>query len=196
MRTLLQTSRLALRRFTKADEEVLFELDSDPEVMRFLNGGTPTSRDVVKTVILPRFLMYDERSPSYGFWAAIEKTTRDFLGWFSFVPAEATPADVCLGFRLRRVVWGKGYATEGARGLVRKAFIELGIKRVVASTYEHNLASRRVLEKVGMTIVRRFRFSPQDVTQAATYQPANSEPWEGDELEYGIERGEWERQQR
>ena len=193
MQTYLQTDRLALRRFTEADEDALFDLDSDPEVMRFLNGGTPTPRDIVQTVILPRFLLHDERFPSYGFWAAIERATGDFLGWFSLVPSGATPVEVCLGFRLRRAVWGKGYATEGARALVRKAFTELGVQRVVATTYEHNQASRRVLEKVGMTIVRRFRFSPQDVARAATYKPTSFEPWEGDELEYGIEMGEWER---
>lgn len=101
MQTLLQTNRLTLRRFTEADEEPLFELDSDPEVMRFLNGGTPTPRDMVQTLILPRFLRHDERFPSFGFWAAIERVTGDFLGWFSFVPSEAALGDVYLGFRLR-----------------------------------------------------------------------------------------------
>lgn len=191
---LLETGRLALRRFTEADEEVLFDLDSDPEVMRFLNGGTPTPRDIVRTVILPRFLLYDEHFPSYGFWAAIERSTGDFLGWFSIVRSEATPVEVSLGFRLRRAVWGKGYATEGARALVRKAFTELGVQRVVAATYEHNLASRRVLEKMGMTIVRRFRLTPQDVARATTYRPASLEPWEGDEIEYAIEKVDWQRQ--
>lgn len=191
--TLLETDRLALRRFTEADEEVLFDLDGDPEVMRFLNGGTPTPRDIVRTVIMPRFLLYDEHFPSSGFWAAIERSTGDFLGWFSIVRSEATPVEVSLGFRLRRAAWGKGYATEGAWALVRKAFTELSVQRVVATTYEHNLASRRVLEKMGMTIVRRFRLTPQDVAHATTCRPASLVPWEGDEVEYAIEKGEWER---
>jgi RimJ/RimL family protein N-acetyltransferase len=91
------------------------------------------------------------------------------------------------------MVWGKGYATEGARALVRKAFTELDVPRVVATTYEHNGASRRVLEKVGMRIVRRFPLTPQDVARATTYQPASLEPWEGDDVEYAIEKAEWER---
>ena len=193
MHIFLQTDRLALRRFTEADEEALFDLDSDPEVMRFLNGGTPTPRDVVQTVILPRFLLYDERCPSYGFWAAIERATDEFLGWFSFVPSEADRTDISLGFRFHRTGWGKGYATEGSRALIRKAFTELDVQRVVATTYEHNVASRRVLEKLGMRIVRRFRLTQKDVARATTYQPASLEPWEGDEIEYAIERGEWER---
>ncbi len=188
MHALLETDRLTLRRFTEADQEALYELDSDPQVMRFLSGGTPTPRRIVQTVILPRFLQYDERFPSYGFWAAIERATGEFLGWFSFVPSEANRVEIVLGFRLRRTVWGKGYATEGARALVRKAFTELDVPRVVATTYEHNVASRRVLEKVGMRIVRRFRLTPQDVARATTYQPASLEPWEGDEVEYAIEK--------
>jgi RimJ/RimL family protein N-acetyltransferase len=109
-------------------------LDSDPQVMRFLSGGAPTPRDIVQNVILPRFLQYDERFSSYGFWAAIERATDEFLGWFSFVPSEADRVEIGLGFRLRRTVWGKGYATEGARALVRKAFVELDVQSVVATT--------------------------------------------------------------
>ena len=77
MQIFLQTDRLALRRFTEADEEALFNLDSDPEVMRFLNGGTPTPRDIVQTVILPRFLLYDERCPSSAKVGVVILTNRD-----------------------------------------------------------------------------------------------------------------------
>jgi RimJ/RimL family protein N-acetyltransferase len=195
MHTLLETDRLTLRRFTEADGEALYELDSDPEVMRFLSGGTPTPRGIVQTVILPRFLQYDAPSSPFGFWAAIGRATSEFLGWFSFVSSEANRVEIGLGFRLRRTVWGKGYATEGARALIRKAFTELAVQRVVATTYEHNLASRRVLEKVGMRIVRQFRLTPQDVARATTYQPASLEPWKGDDVEYAIDKAEWERQQ-
>ena len=58
MRVFLETDRLTLRRFTEADENNLFELNSDPEVMRFLTGGKPTSRDDVRTAIIPVFLGY------------------------------------------------------------------------------------------------------------------------------------------
>ena len=152
MQVLLETERLVLRRFTQADVDCLFELDNDPDVMRFINGGTPTPRDIIQNDILPGFLHYDERFLGYGVWAAIEKATGGFLGWLSFRPAEGTPGEVNLGYRFRRDAWGKGYATEGARALVRKGFSELGVQRVVATTYEDNLASRRVMEKLGMTL--------------------------------------------
>ena len=94
MRVFLETDRLALRRFTEADEDNLFELNSDPEVMRFLNGG-PTPRDEVRTRIIPTFLGYYERFDGFGFWAAAEIATGQFLGWFHFRPplrAADTPA--------------------------------------------------------------------------------------------------------
>jgi len=193
MQVLLETQRLVLRRFVEDDADNLFELDSDPEVMRFLSGGTPTPRDVIQTDILPRFLRYDDRFPGFGFWAAIEKETGDFFGWFSFRPAdEADPREVNLGFRLRQVFWGKGYATEGARALVRMGFSELGVQRVVATTYEDNTASRRVMEKAGMKLTRTFRLTAADLNGVDTYHVASQALWDGHDVEYSLQRVDWE----
>ncbi len=195
MQVFLETERLVLRRFTEADVDNLFDLDSDPEVMRFLNGGVPTPRDVIERDILPRFLRSDEGAGGFGYWAAIEKATGDFLGWFSFRPRDgADPGEVELGYRLRKSAWGRGYATEGARALIRKGFAELGVRRVVATTYQDNLASRRVMEKAGLTLVRSFRLTPADLATQGTYHSASQEVWDGDDVEYALERADWERQ--
>lgn len=137
MRVFLETDRLALLRFTGDDVDNVVELDSDPEVMRYLTGGKPTPREVVREDIVPRWLAYYERYDGYGFWAVIEKLTGQFLGWFHFRPhpdglrSDGTArAGVELGYRLRRAAWGKGYATEGSRALIRKGFTELGVERV------------------------------------------------------------------
>jgi len=123
----LETERLMLRRFTEADAGNLFDLNGDPAVMRFLNGGRPIPRDVIERETLPRILRSYERGDGYGTWAAIERSTGDFLGWISLQPREgAAPGAVALGYRLRRSAWGKGYATEGARALIRKGFAGLG----------------------------------------------------------------------
>jgi RimJ/RimL family protein N-acetyltransferase len=76
----LKTERLVLRRFTESDVDELFDLDGDPEVMRFLTGGKPTSRAVIENETLPRLLDYYERYEMFGLWAAIEKSTGAFLG--------------------------------------------------------------------------------------------------------------------
>jgi RimJ/RimL family protein N-acetyltransferase len=177
---------LVLRRFTEADVDNLLELEGDPEVMRFLTGGKPTPRDVIQNETLPRFRHYYERFGGFGFWAATEKATGQFLGWFEFRPPEGgCPGEVELGYRLRKSAWGKGYATEGSRALIHKGFTELGVRRVVAQTMAVNVASRRVLEKAGLRLVR-------------TFHQEWSEPIEGaeqGEVEYALRKADWERQE-
>ena len=182
---LLETERLFLRRFTTADVDNLVELDGDPEVMRFINGGKPTSRDEVRNDILPRFLQYYERFDGYGFWAAIEKSTGEFVGWFHFRPDEKSgPHEPELGYRLRRSAWGKGFATEGSRALIRKGFTEFEVQRVFASTMTVNVASRRVMEKAGLKFVRTFFQDWPEVIEGDE---------EGD-VEYGLSKTEWQQQ--
>ena len=158
MLVLLETERLVLRRFTEADVDDLSALDGDPEVMRFITGGETTPRDVIRDETLPRFIRAYERFEGFGVWAAVERSTGEFLGWFEFYPPEGRgPEEVELGYRLRRSAWGKGYATEGSRALIRKGFTEFGVRRVVAETMAVNAASRRVMEKAGLKYVRTFR---------------------------------------
>jgi RimJ/RimL family protein N-acetyltransferase len=196
MQVFLETERLVLRRFTADDVDNLVDLDSDPEVMRFINGGIPTPRDVIQNEILPRFLRDYERFAGYGYWAAIEKTSGGFLGWFGFRPPDGgSPGDVELGYRLRKSVWGHGYATEAARALIRNGFIELGVQRVFATTYQDNLASRRVMEKAGLRLVRTYRLTLADLLAAGTYDSTSQDLWEGDDVEYALEKADWERQE-
>ena len=187
MQVFLETNRLALRRFTEADVDNLYDLDRDPAVMRFINGGKPTPRDAIQQETLPRFLHYDERFAGYGCWAAVEKSSGDFLGWFAFQPPGAGgPDEVELGYRLRGSAWGKGYATEGARALIRKGFAELGVRRVVAQTMAVNRASRRVMEKAGLTLARTFYQAWPDYIEGAEH---------GD-VEYALSEADWERRER
>jgi RimJ/RimL family protein N-acetyltransferase len=178
----LQTDRMNLRRFTMDDVDLLVELDGDPEVMHFLTNGAPTPRAEIESDYLPAYLGYYDRFDGYGFWAAVERATGDFLGWFHLRAGPDAPADEPeLGYRLRRSAWGHGFATEGSRALIAKAFTDLGAARVVAETMTVHGASRAVMERCGMTLVRTFH-----------------QPWPfaipGDEhgdVEYAITRAEW-----
>jgi len=157
MQVFLETERLVLRQFTMADADNLVNLDADPDVMRFVTGGIPTSREEIENEVLPAFLGYYQRYEGYGFWAVIEKVTGEFLGWFHFRPRQdAAPGVVELGYRLRKSAWGKGYASEGSRALIGKGFTEFGVQRVVAEAMAVNMASRRVMEKAGLKLVRIF----------------------------------------
>lgn len=184
MKIFLETDRLILRRFTEADEDDLVELDSDPEVMRFINGGKPTSREEVRNRILPILLGCYERFDGLGFWAAEERSTGRFLGWFHFRPHKNEPGsgEIELGYRLRRQAWGKGYATEGSRALIHKGFTELGVERVVAEAMTANLGSRRVMEKSGLTFVRSFRLDRPDAGDGAEHGA----------VEYALTKADWQ----
>jgi RimJ/RimL family protein N-acetyltransferase len=179
-----ETERLVLRRFTEADADDLSDLDGDPEVMRFITGGQPTPREVILNQTLPRMLRYDGRSEGFGFWAAIEKSTGGFLGWFEFRPPVGGD-EAELGYRLKRAAWGTGYATEGARALIRKGFAELGVRRVFAQTMAVNTASRRVMEKAGLAHVRIFHEDWPDPIEGA----------EHGEVEYSLTKADWGRQE-
>ena len=182
MHVYLETERLILRRFTVDDLDALVALDADPAVMRYINGGEPTTREEMRDDYLPHWLAYYERGDAYGFWAAIERATGAFLGWFHLRPQPNDPPDEPeLGYRLVAAAWGMGYATEGSRALIEKAFLHLGARRVYATAMLVNPASWRVMEKVGMRHVR-------------TYQGDWPVPIPGDEhgdVEYAITREEW-----
>jgi RimJ/RimL family protein N-acetyltransferase len=193
MEIVLETERLILRRFTEDDVDNLVALDSDPEVMRYLNGGIATPREVVEREILPRFLSYYVRYDGFGVWAAVEKSSGEFIGWFSLRPPDEGRRDEMeLGYRLRRSAWGQGYATEGARALIRKDFTELGVQRVIANTYEHNVASRRVMEKMGMTLARRYRPTLDGLTIETSNNLSADSVWDGNEVEYALTKADWE----
>jgi RimJ/RimL family protein N-acetyltransferase len=87
-----------------------------------------------------------------------------FLGWFEFRPLDDdSSAVVELGYRLNKAAWGRGYATDGARALMDKGFTELAVERVTANTMAVNQASRRVMEKSGLSV----RTHPGRVAAAA-----------------------------
>ncbi|SCL14518.1 Protein N-acetyltransferase, RimJ/RimL family [Micromonospora rhizosphaerae] len=180
---LLDTERIRLRRLTVADVPHLVDLDSDPEVMRFLTGGRPTPVEVVRDEVLPRQLAEYERHPGLGRWAGIDRMTGEFLGWFALDPGDdGTEAE--LGYRLRRSAWGRGLATEGSAALIRYAFTMLGVRRIWAETMAVNIASRRVMEKAGLQYVRTFRLTWDDPIEGA----------EHGEVEYELRRDDWLRE--
>ncbi|MFJ2742982.1 GNAT family N-acetyltransferase [Streptomyces sp. NPDC087440] len=186
MHTFLETERLALRPFadTEADVDRLLALNNDPEVMRYINGGLPTSREAVRTGILPTMLTDHRCTGTRGHWAAEDRETGEFLGWFALAPLDQdSPAVAELGYRLNRDAWGRGCATEGARALIDRGFTDLGVQRVTANTMTVNATSRRVMEKCGLTFVRSY-FDDW---------PETIEGSERGDVAYELTRPAWER---
>ena len=183
MHITLETPRLILRQFAADDVDNLVDLNSDPEVMRYLTGGRPTPRGEIRDQILPFHLSVYDRLDRLGTWAAESTATGEFLGWFHFRPGhESDLSNIDLGYRLRRPAWGNGYATEGSRALVDRGFTDLGVERVFAHTMTVNAASRHVLEKCGLTLVRTLPYKgPFDIEGA-----------EHGEVEYALTKPEWQ----
>ncbi|WP_371792447.1 GNAT family N-acetyltransferase [Streptomyces sp. NBC_01471] len=187
MDTYLETERLALRHFAPDDADLLIELDSDPAVMRYLTGGDPTAPEVIRERHLPNILAgYEKWRGELGLFAAQEKDGGAFIGWFILRPEPEGPLDeVELGYRLRQAAWGKGYATEGSRALLGKAFTELGVRMVWAETMTVNHGSRNIMEKLGMSLADTIP-TPPDMEEI--------EGSEHGDVRYEITKEQWERQ--
>ncbi|WP_370616076.1 GNAT family N-acetyltransferase [Mumia sp. Pv 4-285] len=186
MTVFLTTPRVRLRRFTTDDADLLHALDNDPAVMRYINGGLPVAREEIVDDVIPAFLRWYARHPAYGFWAAEEREGGRFLGWFHYRPGEdGDPRDPELGYRLHEAAWGQGYATEVSRALIDNGFSAHDVERVHAETMVVNVASRRVMEKAGMRLVRTFHAD----------WPVRIDGDEHGDVEYAITRAEWQARQ-
>ncbi|MEU0373741.1 GNAT family N-acetyltransferase [Streptomyces sp. NPDC006283] len=184
MHVFLETDRLTLRAFTNADAGHVRGVVDDCEVMRYINGGRPSSDGEVEGEIMPRFLHGYPCLGRPGFWAAEDRGSGAFLGWFVFRPeADDSCREIELGYRLGRAAWGRGLATEGSRALIDKGFSELGVERVTANTMTVNTRSRRVMEKSGLSFVRTFFEEWPDVIEGS----------ELGDVEYALTRADWER---
>jgi len=157
MTIFLETDRLRLHRFTPDDLDALYELDGDPDVIRWTNlDGRRAPYAFYRDVLLPRNLGFYEKYAGYGYWVAEERATGGWLGWFHFRPSREDPDEIELGYRLRKSAWGQGCATEGSRALVRQGFLELGTARVSATALAANCASIPVMEKAGLRHERDY----------------------------------------
>ena len=179
----LQTTRIRLAPLSEEHLEHEIELDSDPEVMRYLGNGRARTRAEVE-VLHRRRLAAADRVPGLGFWAGF--VDGDFVGWWILEPPERADqgpveGQAELGYRLLRRHWRMGLASEGARELIRYGFADLGLARIFAETMAVNAASRATMAAVGMRYVRTFHLEWD-------------EPIPGSELgevEYALTRQEW-----
>ncbi len=145
----LTTARLHLRPFTAADHEAIHAVYADPEVMRHVGHGA--HHTLAETVNALRIYGEVLARSGYSFLAVTELETGVLLGDGGLHPLGGKGPDLELGYTLARSAWGRGYATELGGALVEHAFVTLRVPRVVAQVEPANLASRHVLEKLGMT---------------------------------------------
>jgi RimJ/RimL family protein N-acetyltransferase len=180
---LLESARLRLRRFTAADLDLLVELDSDPEVMRWISYGVPTPRERYEHEILPRWFAQYQATPLLGYWAAESRDDGAFVGWFHLRPDRIDDGEQELGYRLRRAAWGLGLATEGSVALLDHGFRRVGTDRISARTLAGNHASQRVMQKCGLVYQRDFVY-PEDVIAGRSERERTA-------VKYSLGREDW-----
>lgn len=185
----LYTDRIRLVPLAEEHLEYEVELDSDPEVMRYLGDGRARTRAEVEAAHHRR-LAAAGRVPGLGFWVGFldhaDGSGGEFIGWWILEPPvrpDQGPVEgqAELGYRLLRRHWRRGLASEGARELIRYGFEDLGLTRIFAETMAVNAASRATMAAVGLEYARTFH---QDW----------DEPLPGTEfgeVEYAITRQRW-----
>jgi [ribosomal protein S5]-alanine N-acetyltransferase len=158
MQLYVETNRLILRELTTTDAQGMFELDSDPEVHKYLGNKPITNiEECLKTIEMVK-KQYHENG--IGRFAMIEKSSGSFIGWsgikYITEPINNHVNFYEVGYRIIQKYWGKGYATESTKASLYFAFNQLNAKEVYGITNVENLKSVRVLEKCGLKIIGHF----------------------------------------
>ena len=155
------SERLKFRLMDSQDAQALWQLDQDPQVMKYLNGGKPTSMEQVNSVFIPRMKKYRDDKLGWGIWQVSDKVTDEYLGWvlirpMAFFTESPNFKDLELGWRFFQSTWGKGYATEAAIAIKDAVAVHADVTHVSALAVADNLASVGVMKKMGMSFVRAY----------------------------------------
>ena len=143
----LLTARLRLRPFDDADANALFDLHGSASVLRYWDAPPWTEPVRAERFIAACRQMAEEGT---GVRLAVDRVLNGaFIGWCSLTRWNPTYRSASLGYCLDDAAWGHGYATEAAHALLQWAFEALDLNRVQAETDTRNMASARVLEKLG-----------------------------------------------
>jgi ribosomal-protein-alanine N-acetyltransferase len=159
---MLETDRLILRPLDEKDVNAIFAMRSDPEVMRFIRE--PQNREESANWI--ELVSSRWATEQIGFCAMVEKPSRKLVGWCGLWRLKET-GEIEIGYAVAKEFWGKGYATEAALKFLDYAFEKLEPEKIVAVARAQNMASRRVMEKLGMDFVKTDTFYDQTLVQYA-----------------------------
>ncbi len=172
MNIVIETDRLLLRTFTIEDAPLIYELNLDPDVIRYT--GDPIkdvhhAQEVLEQIILPQYALYN-----HGRWAVLVKPGLDpiaigFIGWCG-LKTRPERNEIDLGYRFMKKAWGKGYATEASYACLQYGFDKLHLQRIVGRAMPENSASLRVLEKCNMRYIGEEMV---DDHPASTYEALN-----------------------
>lgn len=152
---IVETARLLLRPVSTADLDDFAAMNADPDVMRYIGNGKPQTREQTHLRIYAILDHWEQHG--FGLCTIVDGVTRAFIGFCGLQYLDNT-SEIEVGYRLAKPFWGAGLATEAAKASLRQGFDEFGLNRVVAVVQPGNLASQRVVEKIGLRYVKDARF--------------------------------------
>ncbi|KAB1158875.1 GNAT family N-acetyltransferase [Tenacibaculum aiptasiae] len=163
MKFQLETNRLKLRPFEKKDTVHIFELDSNPEVHKYLGNNPITTYKQAEDIIEFFEKQYNENG--IGRLAAFEKESGDFIGWSGLKFNKGIEEElngftnfIDIGYRLLPKFWGKGYATESAITCLKFGFKQMKYDIIYGAAETDNIGSNKILQKIGLKYVNDFKF--------------------------------------
>jgi ribosomal-protein-alanine N-acetyltransferase len=158
MNLTLETDRLILREFLLSDAEAFFAMDSNPKVHQYL-WNKPVQK-IEETFEVIEFVRKQYIDNGIGRFAMISKETNEFIGWaglkFNTEMVNNKVNFYDIGYRLDEKFWGKGYASEASFAWLNYAFETMKIKTLEAAAHSDNVASNRILQKIGMQMTETY----------------------------------------
>lgn len=154
----IETARLYLRQFTPNDLDDLYRIYSDPEITKYLTGVR--TRQETESAIHTMIQRWEENN--FGMWALVHKIDGKMIGRCGLAFLDKTP-EVELGYAIDKVYWNQGLVTEASFASLNYGFEILQFERIVAIARPENIASQRVIQKVGMKYEKNARYYETDV---------------------------------
>lgn len=170
---ILESENLYYRKFLPEDAPLLFELDSDPDVHRYLGNKPYTQMSQAQEYVA--FVMQQYEQSGVGRMAAFIKETDEFIGWAGLKLVENLNGRhrfYDVGYRLLPQFWGRGYATESARFFVEYGFTTLNLPVIIGTALMANVASRRALEKTGLVQTETFDYNGEEAVWLEIANPS------------------------
>ena len=154
----LETDRLILRNIQLSDIEGMFELDSDPEVHKYLGNKPFATKSQSENNIKDILKQY--KNYGIGRWAMVDKMSNEFMGWsglkFNTITLNGHTNFYDVGYRIIKRFWGKGYATESSIATLNYGFNTLNLDTIYGITEKDNQASHQILLKIGLKYIEDF----------------------------------------